>query len=81
MLRAGIKLLCSRQDYVMSQLAGLAELVCAQAEVERLIFEDSDPTNGFVLHPDMKWARVLFSVMLATNGLSSCCLAALPANT
>ena len=65
----------------MSQLAGLAELVCAQAEVERLIFEDSDPINGFVLHPDMKWVHVLFSVMLATIGLSSCCSAALFANT
>jgi len=26
-----------------------------QAEVERLVFEDSDPDTGFMLHPDMKW--------------------------
>ncbi|KAG2448698.1 hypothetical protein HYH02_006054 [Chlamydomonas schloesseri] len=24
-------------------------------EVERLIFEDPDPVNGFMLHPDLKW--------------------------
>lgn len=26
-----------------------------QKEVERLIFEDSDPQLGFMLHPDLKW--------------------------
>ena len=28
---------------------------CAQAEVERLLFEDPDPETGFMLHPDLKW--------------------------
>lgn len=31
------------------------ERTCTQAEVERLLFEDPDEQNGFMLHPDMKW--------------------------
>lgn len=27
-------------------------------EADRMIFEDPDPTTGFVLHPDLKWDRV-----------------------
>ena len=26
-----------------------------KAEVERIVFEDEDPVNGFVLLPDIKW--------------------------
>ena len=26
-----------------------------KAEVERVVFEDSDPVTGFVLLPDLKW--------------------------
>lgn len=26
-----------------------------KAEVERVVFEDSDPATGFVLLPDLKW--------------------------
>ena len=27
----------------------------AQAEVERLLFEDAESETGFMLHPDLKW--------------------------
>lgn len=27
----------------------------AQAEAERLLFEDPHPATGFVMHPDLKW--------------------------
>ena len=30
-----------------------------QAEADRLIFEDADPQIGFLLHPDLKWVRLL----------------------
>lgn len=36
-------------------LHGVPKRISVQAEVERLIFEDSDPETGFVVHPDMKW--------------------------
>ena len=30
-----------------------------QKEAERIICEDSDPANGFILLPDMKWVSSL----------------------
>lgn len=33
-------------------------IACMQAEADRLLFEDSDPETGFMLHPDLKWDQV-----------------------
>jgi hypothetical protein len=32
-----------------------------QAEADRLIFEDFDPVNGFMIHPDLKWVSSMCS--------------------
>jgi m7GpppX diphosphatase len=36
-------------------LAWVYNILEKKKEVERLLFEDSDPDTGFMLHPDLKW--------------------------
>lgn len=47
-----------------------------QAETDRMLFEDSDPATGFMLHPDLKWVSgtficVLFQFVLLSGASST----------
>eukprot|EP00884_Botryococcus_braunii_P020463 jgi/Botrbrau1/70/Bobra.0022s0062.1 len=51
-----------------SRIQWVYNILEKKAEAERLIFEDTDPETGFMLHPDMKWdgkeAAALYCIAL-----------------
>lgn len=40
-----------------SATAWVINILEKKKEADRMIFEDPDPTTGFMLHPDLKWDR------------------------
>lgn len=38
-----------------ARIAWVYNILEKKAEADRLLFEDTDPVNGFMLHPDLKW--------------------------
>ncbi|GAX79150.1 hypothetical protein CEUSTIGMA_g6590.t1 [Chlamydomonas eustigma] len=45
------------QSLPPSRLQWVYNMLDKKKEVEPLIFEDPDPQNGFMMHPDMKWDK------------------------
>jgi len=43
-------------ESISSNLEWVYNFIDGKAEVERVVFEDKDPVNGFVIAPDLKWA-------------------------
>jgi m7GpppX diphosphatase len=39
----------------LSRLQWVYNILDKKKEVDRLFFDDPDPQNGFMMHPDMKW--------------------------
>ena len=41
-----------------------------KTESERIVFEDPDPDNGFILLPDMKWdGKQVYNMLFLWEGL------------
>jgi m7GpppX diphosphatase len=43
------------QSMPKAAIAWVYNILEKKKEVDRLIFDDSDPEQGFMLHPDLKW--------------------------
>ncbi|KXZ51606.1 hypothetical protein GPECTOR_12g570 [Gonium pectorale] len=43
------------RSFPPARLQWVYNILEKKEEVERLIYEDPDPVNGFMLHPDLKW--------------------------